>query len=125
MNVHSGETATRINNDFPRYRHKMPAAIFMLADDGRILESNAEGKKLLEFNESGEKHIGKLLPFLTEVDLVEKGTECVNSYLRFLSHSGHHFKVTGPGDMNFAGKINFSDIFHHDQHLIMITIYQA
>lgn len=44
MDMHSGETATRISNDCPRYRHKMPAAIFMLADDGRILESNAEGK---------------------------------------------------------------------------------
>ena len=47
MDMHSGETATRISNDCPRYRHKMPAAIFMLADDGRILESNAEGKHRL------------------------------------------------------------------------------
>jgi len=80
---------------------------------------------LLEFDELGEKHIAKLLPLLTEIDLLEKGTECVNSYLRFLSHSGHHFKVTGPDGMNFIGELYFSDIYHHDQHLIMITIYPA
>ena len=101
------------------------AAIFIVSESGTILQINDQGRKLLNCSneESDEIHISQLLPLLNKIDLLEKGNERVNTYLRFLSRIGHHFKVTSLNDKQFSGELFFSDINHHDQHLIMIMLY--
>ena len=96
--------------------------IFMLSDDGMILESNTEGHKLLGYA-TDKIHISKIIPFLSKIDLLEKGNERVSPYLRFLSRIGHHFNVTSITGKSFSGEVCFSDIHHQDQHLILIMVY--
>ncbi|MCP5245832.1 MAG: hypothetical protein H6937_07745 [Burkholderiales bacterium] len=97
-------------------------AIFMLSDNGMILESNSRGQMLLGYT-TNKMHISKLIPFLSNIELVEKEHERVNPYLRFLSRIGHHFEVTSITGRNFSGELCFSDINHRDQHLIILMIY--
>ncbi|MCB1984670.1 MAG: hypothetical protein H6936_04695 [Burkholderiales bacterium] len=100
-------------------------AIFMLSDDGMILESNIEGQKLLGYATyaTDKMHISKLIPLLSKIELLEKENERVNPYLRFLSRIGHHFEVTSTTGRKFSGELCFSDINHLDQHLIILMIY--
>lgn len=130
MKVKSQSRKTSITqHDHLKFSNNTPGkpAIFILSDGGMILESNTEGKKLLDYSadESDERHISRLLPVLTKVDLLEKGNERVNPYLRFLSRIGHLFEVTGANGRKFAGELCFNDIHYHNQHLIMIMIHPA
>ena len=125
MNLQTSETTTIVHDHSQHYGTANNPAILMLSDDGMIVESNKTGKKLLNFpcDASDKRHISKLLPLLKKIDLLEKGNERVNPYLRFLSRIGHHFKVNGSSGRQFSSELFFSDINHHGQHLIMIMIY--
>ena len=125
MNVQLKESSIASYDRLKLHSKKYSPAIFLLSDDGMILESNTEGKKLFDYSadETDGRHISRLLPLLTEIDLLEKSDERVNPYLRFLSRIGHHFKVNGLHDKTLAGELFFSDIHYQGQHLIMIMIY--
>ncbi len=101
--------------------------ILILSESGTIQQINDEDRKLLGCpnDKPDEIHISQLLPLLNKIDLLEKGNERVNTYLRFLSRIGHHFKVTSLSGRKFRGELFFSDINHHDQHLIMVMLYPA
>lgn len=127
MNVQSKARSSILHDRLILHSNYESAAIFMLSNDGMILESNTEGKKLLDYStdESDERHISRLIPLLKKIDLLEKGDNRVNPYLRFLSRVGYLFKITEAKGRIFDGELYFSDIHYHDQHLIMIIIYRA
>ncbi|SER20475.1 hypothetical protein SAMN05421690_101255 [Nitrosomonas sp. Nm51] len=99
-------------------------AIFMLSEDGVILETNDEGARLLDYSpgQVDKPHISRVIPQLAEIDLLEDG-ERVNTYLRFLSRIGRHFNVTGMNGAHFSGELYFNDTNTFDQHRIIVTIY--
>ncbi|SES65204.1 hypothetical protein SAMN05216326_101139 [Nitrosomonas marina] len=108
-------------------RSKTTPVTLILTENGTIVESNEKSEKLLglTLGKTGSNHISSLIPLLTEIDLLEKGNERVNPYLRFLSRIGHHFKVTGAEGRELSCQLYFSDIEYNNQHLIMIMIHPA
>ena len=107
-------------------QHGDEAAIFMLSEDGMILDANKDAVRLLGHSttQSNGQHISRIIPQLANVDLLEDG-ERVNSYLRYLSRIGHYFKVIGMNGMHFSGESYFNDIKVFNQHQIIVMIYPA
>ncbi|SEN50079.1 hypothetical protein [Nitrosomonas marina] len=126
MNITSENTAELYDSRL-QLRNKTTPVTLILTENGTVIESNEKSEKLLglTIGKTGRKHISSLIPLLTEIDLLEKGNERVNPYLRFLSRIGHRFKVTGAQGRELSCLLYFSDIEYDNQHLIMVMIHPA
>jgi len=100
------------------------AAVFILSNDGAIIDANPEGIQLLGCSPSQsdfkQQHISNVLPKLNEVDLLEKNEKRVNPYLRFLSRIGHQFEINASDGKQYGGELYFNDIDNTGEHQILV-----
>ena len=103
------------------------AAIFVLSENGTILEANPEGMQLLGDAQSQfhpeKHHIASIIPKLATTDLFKKDEERVNPYLRFLSRIGHKFEIITANGKQSSCELYFNDIKSDGQYRILIRIY--
>ncbi len=98
--------------------------VFVLSNDGTIIDTNPEGMELLGFSpdqlDSTQHHISNVLPKLGEVDLLAKKEKRINPYLRFLSRIGHKFEVNASNGKQYGGELYFNDINNTGEHQILV-----
>ncbi len=125
MDAQVKDSLSDIHEQYLNAQNRGNALIFLVSDNGIILDVNDEGIRLLGYSPGSyaKRHISKLLPKLAKIDLLEDEGERVNSYLRFLSRIGHNFKILASDGNHFKGELYFSDLKHKDQHQILIIFY--
>lgn len=127
MNLQSKTVTSGIIRQSSAQSHRDKAAIFILSNNGMILEANQEGSQLLghspDQSHSGKHHISSVIPKLATVELIEKTEGRVNPYLRFLSRIGHKFEVNTGSEMQTGCELYFNDIKNVGQHQILVMLY--
>ncbi|SEM80963.1 PAS domain-containing protein [Nitrosomonas marina] len=129
MNLQSKTFASEITRQPSVPLHRDKAAIFILSNDGMILEANQKGSQLLGYSpdqsHSGKHHISSVIPKLAAVELIEKTEGRVNPYLRFLSRIGHKFEVNTGKGMQAVCELYFNDIKNIGQHQVLVMLYST
>jgi len=101
-----------------------PAAL-TLDERGMIRDCSRTGEELFGYSrvELTWRHVSKLLPQLSEIDLIQEGQ--INPLLSFLCHCGQLFEVNSKDGATFPGELNIINLGHPGKLMLRMIVRPA
>ena len=113
-------SASEIHSPFRTEWQEPPA--LTLDERGMICDCSKAGERLFGYprREMVWQHVSKLLPELSEIQLVKNGQ--FNPQLGFLCHCGHHFRTRNRLGGVFLSELHFVLLNDADKHSIRMIV---